>query len=127
MGLLFVFDVSVKIFLLVMVLIPLYVIFRKDLMLEFKFFTVVSFLMWGAFGFNVISFSNEYIELVVLFLTVLGFNSYLVSLFSSSLKCKLLVYFPLIFVIGIVILNSRFHDVYFDFLGGQYKLINFYW
>lgn len=117
MGLLFILDVSVKIFLLVMVLIPLYVIFRKDLMLKFKFFTVVSFLMWGAFGFNVISFSNEYIEVVVLFLTVLGFNSYLVSLFSSSLKCKLLVYFSLIFAIGIVILNSRFHDVYFDFLG----------
>lgn len=117
MKLLLVFDMIVKISLLIMILIPWYVIFRKDLILKFKIFTVMSFLMWGFFGINVISFSNEYIELVVLFLIVLGFNSYLVSFFSSSLKCKLLVFYPLIFAIGIVILNFRFYNVYFDFLG----------
>lgn len=117
MKLLLVIDMVVKISLLITVLIPCYVIFRKDLMLKFKLFTVMSFLMWCAFGLNVISFSNEYIELVVLLLIILGFNSYLVSLFSSSLKCKLLVFFPLVFAIGIVILNSRFDDVYFDFFG----------
>ncbi len=86
-------------------------------MLKFKLFTVISFLMWCTFGLSVISFSNEKIELVMFFLIVLGFNSYLVSLFSSSLKIKILVFFPLVFSIGIVILNSRFYDVYFDFFG----------